>query len=92
VLVSWMAISLPYRRHCQLVAEPRSVCHTPVMNTSTPTCSGLRTVGDGLANSGISQPTIVANKQGSWLTIMANRPTSIATSLQTTCRTNRHCK
>jgi hypothetical protein len=37
-------------------------------------CSGLRTVGDGLANSSISQPTIIANKQGSWLTIIANGP------------------
>jgi hypothetical protein len=38
-------------------------------------CSGLRTVGDRLANSSISQPTIIANKQGSWLTIIANGPT-----------------
>jgi hypothetical protein len=38
-------------------------------------CSGLRTVRDGLANSGISQPTIIANTQGSWLTIIANGPT-----------------
>ena len=38
-------------------------------------CSGLRTVGDRLANSRISQPTIIANEQGSWLTIIANGPT-----------------
>jgi hypothetical protein len=41
------------------------------------TCSGLQTVGDGLANSSISQPTIIANKQGSWLTIIANGPTLV---------------
>jgi hypothetical protein len=35
-------------------------------------CSGLRTVGNGLANSRISQPPIIANKEGSWLTIIAN--------------------
>jgi hypothetical protein len=44
-------------------------------------CSGLRTVEDGLANSRISQPTIIANKQGSWLTIMANGPTLLCEEL-----------
>jgi hypothetical protein len=39
-----------------------------------PSCSGLRTVGDGLANSSISRPTISANKRGFWLTLMANEP------------------
>jgi hypothetical protein len=43
----------------------------------TDSCSGLQTVGDGLANSSISQPTIIANKQGSWLTIIANGPTLV---------------
>jgi hypothetical protein len=38
-------------------------------------CSGLRTGGDGPANRSTSQPTIIANKQGSWLTIIANGPT-----------------
>ena len=40
-------------------------------------CSGLRTVADGLANSSISQPTIIANRWGSRLTIMANGPTPL---------------
>jgi hypothetical protein len=39
-------------------------------------CSGLRTVGDGLANSSIPQPTILANKRSFWLEILANGPTS----------------
>jgi hypothetical protein len=46
----------------------------PVANL-IPNCSGLRTVRDGLANSNISQPTIIANKQGSSLTIIANGST-----------------
>jgi hypothetical protein len=49
-------------------------------------------VGDGLANSSISQLTIIANKQGSRLAILANGPTIMANSLQTTRRTHRHCK
>jgi hypothetical protein len=49
-------------------AEPTGACAPP------PTCSGLRTVPLGLANSSISRPTIIANKQGSWLTLMANGP------------------
>jgi hypothetical protein len=41
----------------------------------TATCSGLRIVRNGPANSSISQPTIIANMEGSWLTIIANGPT-----------------
>jgi hypothetical protein len=76
----------------EVVAEVTVGSQTVLFATSPPMWCGLRTVGDGLANSSISRPTIMANKQGFWLTIMANGPTIIANSLQTTRRTNRHCK
>jgi hypothetical protein len=54
------------------------ISHNEVSATDphvTARCSGLRTVGDGLANSRIPQPTILVNKQSFWLKVLANGPT-----------------
>ena len=54
------------------VAADGTVDHgTPLATT----CSGLRTVSSGLANSDTFRPTIIANKKASRPMLIANGPT-----------------
>jgi hypothetical protein len=55
--------------------HPALVALESMIRHHDPKCSGLRTIRDGLANSSIPQPTILANKQSFWLEVLANGPT-----------------
>jgi hypothetical protein len=58
------------------------ICHS---------CSGLRTVSDGLANNVISEPTIRESMRGLKPTLAENERRFIATSSQTARWTNIQC-
>src|SRR5262245_51454055 len=55
-------------------------------------CSGLQTVGRGLANPGALGLTVMTNRRGPKPTIMATQLRMIATGLQTARQTHRDCE
>ena len=54
-----------------------------MFHTATLTCNSLQTVALGLANKGCFRLTFRANTRRPGLTLTANEPTLIVTSLQT---------